>query len=615
MIDEIKAMIAAGDHAGALRRISAAARTESDSNRLLSLAKLLDQVPGEEFKAQGYLSKRIAVFSGYTTQFITQITRVMLAAHKIHAEFLESDYGLYEQAVYTRDPRFVEFKLDACYFCVGSEHLSGKPDLEAELRRWRGLWAQAHEAFGADIIQNTFEEPLHRVHGNFEVKWPGSQTQFIRRLNLELASGAPSYVHFNDTDHLASHFGRRHWRDERLFDVSKLPVGFPMLPAYARNLASVFAAIFGRTKKCLVLDLDNTLWGGVIGDDGVAKIQIGGDSGPGESHQRFQRYIRALKDRGIILAVCSKNEESIAKEAFTARPEMVIKLEDISCFVANWEPKSDNIARIAKQLNIGLDSMVFVDDNPAEREIVRREHPEVTVLEMPEQSSDYALALSSSGLFETIAITEDDLGRTEQYRANVQREELQAKTTDYSAFLAGLGMSAVIKPFDEHHFPRIAQLINKTNQFNVTTRRYSDSELLAAVQRPEAVTYYVRLDDKFGDNGLISVFMGFVDRSKTLDIDTWLMSCRVLKRGVEDFLFQNVVREAQRRGAARIRGTYLPTPKNAMVAGLFKDLGFALEERREDGSTRWIFDLSDPAQVSEALERPVWIRKAERELD
>jgi FkbH-like protein len=598
--------MASGAHREALLAMVKAAAESSNANELLNVAKWSESVPEKTYAEAGFLPKKILVLGGYATQLIAPLLKAALLRHKIRCEVMEGDYGTFEQAAYGGDARLAGFKPDLCFLCVGADHL-GSSGLEAELRRWRALWDAARAAFSCDLIQNTFEEPAYRVYGSYELKASESRTRFVRRLNLELAGGAPAFVHFNDIDALAARLGRAQWRDEKLYDSSKMPASFAMLPAYARQTANVAAAVFGRSRKCLVLDLDNTLWGGVVGDDGAAGIEIGSGTAGGEAYARFQAYLRDLKSRGIILAVCSKNDEANAREPFATRKEMALKLEDFSSFVANWEPKPDNIRRIAGELGIGLDSLVFVDDHPAERELVRVTLPEIAVIELPEDPSDFVAALDASGCFETVSITEEDRHRTEQYRANARREELLAKTTDYGSFLASLQMRATIEPFGEANFQRVHQLINKTNQFNLTTRRYGEAELQDAASQPGAVSCAIRLEDKFGDNGLISVFMGFVE-GDALNIDTWLMSCRVLKRGVEDMLFQHVLAIAKTRKVRRIRGSYVPTAKNGMVSGLLPDLGFKPEAKLEGGATAWTFDVTDKSACEKAMARPVHIK-------
>jgi FkbH-like protein len=600
-MQNIKASISSEDFEHAFTLITEKIAQTTDLNELLTLAKHLKKIPVEVSTARGFISKKIAVLAGYTSQFVTDLTSVLLLRRKIRASFWESDYGLYEQVILTKDADLITFKPDLIYFFTGTEHLR---DSSREVERWLALTKQAHELTGAAVVLNTFEEPIHRSLGNFEFKTAESATRRVQNINRNLAEGAPQFLHFHDVNALASFYGRKNWRDEKLYDLSKIPVATAHLISYAENLTGVFASIFGASKKVLVLDLDNTLWGGVIGDDGVGGIEIGEGSPSGEAYKRFQTYIRSLKDRGIVLAVCSKNDEANAKEPFVQRDEMVLKLNDISCFVANWEPKHINIQKIAQRLNLGLDSFVFVDDNPAEREIVRQNLPEVEIIDMPEDPAEYTMALSSTRYFETTGLTAEDLERTEQYRSNSQREELQEKIGDYSAFLKSLEMRAVIAPFDATHLPRITQLINKTNQFNLTTQRFTDAEVKSLADSSSHITRYIKLKDRFGDNGLISILIAKIEE-RALVIDSWLMSCRVLKRGVEQAVFLDLLKSAralqEKYAFTRLSGRYIPTKKNKMVEELLPSFGFVPDNTQTAGETCYHYDLGDRDATDRAI--------------
>jgi FkbH-like protein len=365
-----------------------------------------------------------------------------------------------------------------------------------------------------------------------------------------------------------------------------MPCAPAYLVDYAHSVASILSAQAGVGKKCLVLDLDNTLWGGVIGDDGLGGIRLGqGDPGS-EAFSAFQKFIKALRTRGVILAVCSKNDESTAREAFEKHAEMDLRLEDISCFVANWDDKATNIRKIAQRLDIGLNSMVFVDDNPAERAIVRQLLPEVSVPELPADPSGYIWAVEKHRYFQVVSLSSEDLRRTDLYRANEARLDAQSSTQSIDEFLASLEMVARVAPIDATNLERSVQLINRSNQFNLTTRRYSSGEVLAMLQDPAWITRTVSLADRFGDNGLICVLLGRV-AGEALSIDTWLMSCRVLKRGVELFLLEQILAIARARGLKRIVGEYIPTAKNALVRDHYRTLGFTQVWDAENGHTKW----------------------------
>jgi FkbH-like protein len=349
---------------------------------------------------------------------------------------------------------------------------------------------------------------------------------------------------------------------------------------FAREAAHLIASLKRAPKKVLVLDLDNTLWGGVVADDGLEGIELGDTSPRGEAFKAFQKYIASLKQRGVLLAVCSKNDLTKAAEPFEKHPEMVLRMEDIVSFKANWEPKSENIRRMAAELNLGLDSFVFVDDNPAEIEIVRQFAPEVTTILLGPDPSEYVARLQDCRLFEPRSITAEDVERTSQYRSEAQRKALEASVTDMDAYLESLAMEAVISEFTPVDVPRLSQLINKSNQFNLTTHRRSEADVLAVMNHPHSIGFSVRLKDRFGDHGLISIIIG--ERAgDIMKIDTWLMSCRVLKRQVEEEALNELARLAKRKGCVRLDGVYLPTAKNEMVRDFYLRMGFALTRENE----------------------------------
>lgn len=601
-LPEIKRLLAGEAYDKAIDAMIAAVHSERDPDRLLALSKCLDKIPDDEYAGHDFIQKKVAVMGGYTTQLLTPLIRLALFARGISAQLFETEYGLLEQAVLSNDDAIREFGPDVCYFCVGTHHIR-ESEVTLEVQRWSGLWKQTRECFGCEIIQNTFEEPLDRTFLHFDVKRKDSRTNFVKRLNLELANIASEHVHFCDIDYLASYHGRKFWDDERYYDVAKVPVSHQHLWDYASACSSVVAAIFGKRKKCLVLDLDNTVWGGIVGDDGAEHLQVGNGTAAGEAYWRFQQRIKALKDSGVILAVCSKNDESVARDAFKRRADMALRLEDFSCFIANWEPKPQNIQQIANRLNIGLESIVFVDDNPVERDLVRQSLRTVTVLEMPDDPSLYASVLSWADYFETTQLTEEDRKRTDYYRADLQRSDLQQVSGTYDDFLKQLEMRAHIAPFDELHLDRVVQLINKTNQFNLTTKRYTEGDVRRWLDDPAAVTRYVRLRDKFGDNGLISVLLAREEKPNEFWIDTWLMSCRVLKRGVEEALLARVVEELLKRRGKTLFGTYCPTPKNMLVKDLLRSLGFSFVSEGEEGSVIWKLDLTDKDRIDTIVSR------------
>ncbi len=551
---------------------------------------------------------RVAVLGSTTTTQLTSFLDLFLFAQSVDAEIYEAPYGLLRQEILDPGSQLYQFAPQFVFLATTRRDLGALPAISASAEavdaavegatsEWIALWQALHDRLSCQIIQNNFDAPPWRVFGNLETTHGGAPGSFIEKVNARLARSTPKWVSMYDLDGLAASVGRWNWGDERFFHLAKLPCAPEHLVPYAHGIAALVLARMGRSRKCLVLDLDNTLWGGVIGDDGLAGIALGQGDGLGEAYVAFQHYVRALRERGVILAVCSKNEEANAKEPFEKHPEMVLRLDDISCFVANWEDKAANLRRIARELNIGLDSLVFADDNPAERSLVRRLLPEVAVPEMPADPADYVRAVDRHRYFEVAALSNEDFQRTEYYRANVQRQQIASSAGDIDSFLGSLEMRGWIGTIGEMELDRSVQLIGKSNQFNLTTRRHGSADIQRMMASPDWVLRVVKLVDRFGDNGLISV-LAAQRQGDALVIDTWLMSCRVLKRGVEQFLLNHLAEAARARGLRRLIGEYIPTSKNVLVKNHFRDLGFTEIESFEDGRTRWQLMLDDTFQPS-----------------
>ena len=429
--------------------------------------------------------------------------------------------------------------------------------------------------------------PSERAFGNYELKVAESVGSIFTEINYRLAVKAreSKNVLLNDVDFLAASVGRTQWFDARMWNMAKTPCRLEHLPLLAQSLLDTVLAASGMFAKCVVLDLDNTLWGGVIGDDGLEGIALG-EFDEGEAFVGFQTFIRELKRRGIILAVVSKNEHAAAVLPFREHPHMVLKEEDISVFVANWDNKADNIRLVQKTLNIGFDLLVFLDDNPFERNIVRQFLPDVVVPDLPEDPSLYLQTLAGLNLFETASFSEADLQRADQYREEAQRELTKTHFTNINDYLTSLGMEIRLERFNAFNLPRIAQLSQRSNQFNLMTRRYGEAACEAMMSDPCVAPLTVKLADKFGDYGLISVVI-LKNAESDIEIDEYLMSCRVLQRGVESFTMNNIFSYAARQGAKRVTGHYLPTKKNDMVKGFFKSFGFEKIADGEGGASQW----------------------------
>jgi FkbH-like protein len=546
---------------------------------------------------------RLALLGSGTLEHLIPTLRIGALRRGLWLDVRVGDYGQYASAL-DEGSELRAWRPDIALFAFDAPHLTAGfgPHLSPATVRDRLVRAEAAinqawsagKAAGCGVIQQTILPTLSPLLGQNEHRLPGSPAAAIAHLNERLRVMADQAgVDLVAVDTQAAKDGIDAWHDPMLWHRAKQDVHPLAGPVYGDLVGRLVAARQGRSSKALVLDLDNTLWGGVIGDDGMNGIVLGQGSALGEAYVAFQAYAAALARRGVILAVCSKNDEANALEPFDKHPEMVLKRGDIACFAANWNDKATNLRDIAQRLNIGLDSLVFVDDNPAERAIVRRELPMVAVPELPEDPALYASCIAAGGWFEAVRLTNEDLERSSQYQANLQRDAMRASVTDMEGYLRSLDMELRWSRFDHIGLGRITQLVNKTNQFNLTTRRTTEAEVAALIADPRALTLQIRLLDQFGDNGIIAIVHGHLDDTD-LVIDTWLMSCRVLGRGVEAATLGLIASEAARLGASRLAGEYRPTTKNGMVRDHYEKLGFGLLDARPDGTTRWILPLPAP---------------------
>jgi FkbH-like protein len=550
----------------------------------------------------GYPEVRVAVLGDSTTSQLVQVLRSVLYKRGLFARVYEAGFNVIDQEVIDPSSGLYQFAPDYVLLNVTRQGLreryyggSGPKDAFAAetCAAIEGWWTAISSRATCRIIQNLYELPLDRPYGNFTVRVENSFLSTVAEINRRLiaSAGKTPNVWLNDIEYLSAAAGKAHWSDEKLWFHAKLFCNLEHLPAVARSIAAIILAGSGREKKCLVLDLDNTLWGGIVGDDGLEGIDLG-KTAVGEAHVLFQRYILSLKQRGLILAVCSKNELANALEPFRKHPDMVLREEDIAVFVANWNPKSDNIRHIAETLKIGLDSFVYLDDSPFEREQVRTALPEVCAPELPEDPAEFIPFLSRANLFETLSASAEDAQRTAYYREEAARSRLKAEFTDIGDYLKSLQMEGQFSRFNPQELPRIAQLIQRSNQFNLTTKRYSELECQAFMTDPSSFSVMVRLKDRLGDYGLISVIICKVEQER-LRIDTWLMSCRVLKRGVEHFSMNRVFAFAQKAGCREVVGTYAPTSKNGMVREFYKQFGFVESGRGPSGESHWTLPVRD----------------------
>jgi len=542
---------------------SAAPRTLRNAARLLAQATKHAQAPVRR-------RCRIALESSFTIDFLAPMLKAQCFGAGIGAEIYIGPFNQYEQEIRHPESGLARFGPDVVVIATDwrSLGLGDEEELPAGFAadhtdRMQSLWRKVIE-LGARVMQFNYEVPPGDVLG--------ARGRMLRAVNVALAEAAAKTpgVAILDLDGVASRFGKDRWHDAALWHTAKQYPAAEALPALGHQITALLRAMLGLRAKCVVLDLDGVLWGGVIGEDGLGGIQLGG--GPaGEAFVEFQRYLQSLASTGVLLAVCSKNNPEDALLPFREHPEMVLREQDIAVFSANWKPKDENLRDMAATLNIGLDAMVLVDDNPAERARVRQNLPEVEVVEMPADPALYVAALSRTGLFETLVVTGEDRQRTAAIRGNLERKAVEANAGSVDEYLAQLEIKAELAAFDEVTLPRIVQLIQKTNQFNLTTRRRTDAEV-RALMAAGAFTLAMRASDRFGDSGLTGVLIA-AREGECLRVDTWLMSCRVLGRRLDEVMFAAVVRYAEANGYRHIVGEYIATAKNGQVADLYLRLG------------------------------------------
>ena len=533
----------------------------------------------------GLPSFKIAVVGDTATQLLCTAIRGMGVERGYNIDLFEAEYNQVERQLL--DPTSDLYQFDADFLVIfqsthklGEHHSMLNSEQQATLADDRiGFLASVCEnpaLAGKKIIYFNYPEIEDTVFGSYANKVDSSFTFQVRKLNYELMRLSQQYqnLFICDIAALQNKLGRDQMFAANVYTSTEMILSMDALPYVASRVMDIVCAVKGQFKKCLILDLDNTVWGGVIGDDGLEGIQLGHGLGIGKAFTEFQMWVKKLKQRGIIICVASKNNEETAKEPFEKHPDMVLKLDDIAVFQANWETKVDNIRTIQQILNIGFDSMVFLDDNPFERNMVRENIKGITVPELPEDPAEYLEYLYSLNLFETASYSNLDKDRTKQYQVEAQRVSLSKTFTNEADFLKSLNMVSVVSGFTKFNTPRVAQLSQRSNQFNLRTVRYTDADIEALANDPNVIDLSFTLEDKFGDNGLIAVVIMKPLDKETLFVDTWFMSCRVLKRGMENFTLNTMVEKAKAAGYKKIIGEYLPTRKNKMVENHYTGLGF-----------------------------------------
>jgi FkbH-like protein len=527
---------------------------------------------------------KVALLGDSATQLLVKALKGYGYEVGYNFDIFEADYDQVEMQTYDLDSELYHFKPEYVIIYHSTEKLLkkfyklGNTDktlfAEKQIEEVSNLYRTITHKNKCKVIYFNFVESDDSVFGNYANKTASSFLFQVRKINYELMNLSQKHknLFINDVASLYNTLGAAFCTDPQIYITTDLIFSLDFLPIVAKNITDIILSIAGAIKKCVILDLDNTLWGGIIGDDGMENIQIG-ELGIGKAFTDLQLWLKQLQQRGIILAVCSKNYENIAKEPFEKHPDMILKLSDIAVFVANWDNKVQNIKYIQNILNIGFDSMVFLDDNPFERNMVKTHIPDISVPDLPDDPAEYLTYLRSCNLFETASFTPEDEQRTRQYQEEAQRAIVQQQYINEDEFLSSLNMQSIVKPFDKFSIPRVSQLTQRSNQFNLRTVRYTEEEISAIAGSGDYITFDFTLEDKYGDYGLISVII-LKKQTDSLFIDTWIMSCRILKRGMEKFVLNQVVKQAHKIGVKQLIGEYLPTAKNGMVKEHYRELGF-----------------------------------------
>jgi FkbH-like protein len=535
--------------------------------------------------AADYTSVSVGVLASLSSQILVSIMRLFMATNAINPRFHDGGFDGINAHAYDADSSFWATRSDILIVFPAVQDIRSWPRLFAdadEINTWvqqqaqplLSIWAQSRRVNpSCQIYTSVFVEPLARQLGNLEAAYPFSRTRCLRLLNQYLMDHRPPNVTMLDFEYLSAMSGKNQWFDDAAYFTTKQPFSIRLMPMACDYVTNLIAVNRGQIRKCLVVDLDNTIWGGVIGDDGLSGLRLSPSDPLGEAFLAFQSYLLALRERGVLLAACSKNDENLARSVFADHPDMILKEADFAVFIANWDDKATNIRRIASELNLGTDSLVFFDDNPAEREIVAQFEPSVLVIDVPADPALFIRALQNSFAFEWLQLTLEDRERAKSYDDNKARSKQLSQFADYSSYLKSLEMRATVRPATMDVLPRFQQLVNKTNQFNCRTRRYGDGELSALLNCDDYHLLDVVFSDKFTNFGSVAnVILRKIERY--LFIENWVMSCRVFKRGLEDATFDAIVTLARQADVDYIAGEYIETAKNSYVKSLFPEFGF-----------------------------------------
>ncbi|MCB7137039.1 HAD-IIIC family phosphatase [Cellulosimicrobium marinum] len=603
LLAEARRLADAGDAAGCAAVLARVAADPGSTSAWAAADRLAARLPRSDDGTAPWARRtvRLALLASHTSGPMASALRVAALAHGVALDVHEAPYHAYEQEIADPTSGTYASRPDVVLLAVDQREarlaeVSGAPDddVRREVQRWRAHWDLLRERSRALVLQTSFVPPAHDALGDVALRTPGARRRLLRRVNDELALAGDAGAVLVDAEAVAAQVGAAVWEEPRYWFAGKQAVGPGALPFLARRVADVLAGALGLGRKVVVLDLDNTLWGGVVGEDGVGGLVLG-DGPAGEAFAAFQAYAASLRTRGLLLAVCSKNNPADARAPFEQHPEMRLRLDDLVAFEASWDTKPEALRRIAKQLDVGLDALVLVDDNPAEREIVRQLLPQVGVVELPAQPSGYVAAVASYPGLQSAGLTADDARRTEQYHARREAAELEGRAATREDFLASLRTTARVEPLDDVNLARVVQLVGKTNQLNLTGRRHQAADLLDLAARPGGLVWGLRVADRFDDHGLVGV-VAAVPSGHDLRVDTFVLSCRVLGRTAERALLDALHARAAVDGRRRILGEFVATERNAPARPILAEAGFRPVEAPPGGDPAaewWALDVAE----------------------
>lgn len=548
-----------------------------------------------------FVNKRIAILSGSTIGDIAEIIELFLLKDGIRPDFYIGQFNrYYEEAVFT-NKELEEFDPDIIYIMTTNKNIDEYPIptasseyvdelLEKEYSKFETVWEKIQESYNCPIIQNNFEFLPYRVMGNADIYMESGKNSFINRLNNRLYEYTRKHSDFHicDINYLSAKLGHGQWYNSSHWYAYKYALNIEAIPYLADNVAKIIKSILGKNKKAIICDLDNTLWGGIIGDDGIEGIELGMDSVKGMAYMDFQKYLKELKSMGVILTVCSKNDLKTAVKGLKHHDSLLDE-DDFTIIKANWNEKHENIKEIIKELNITETGFVFLDDNPMEQDCVKSFLPDIAVPRLKDVFS-YIEVLDNAGFFEVTGLFDEDIKRTDYYKENILRQNYRSEFKDYREYLKSLEMTCNISDFKTENFARVTQLINKTNQFNLTTRRYTLSDIQAFSADDKYITLCADLNDRFGNNGIVTALIGELIDKGTLEINLWVMSCRVFKRDLEYALFDALINQCKKNNITKIIGVFIETDKNNIVKSLYQDLGFELI-KENNGYVIWEYNI------------------------